>query len=112
MVDYKELLRLTGMGYSLRQTAASVGHSHHTVKNVLELAEKHGVEWPIDEDVTNAELEKLFYPERRTVGRHYAKPDYAYIHKELSKKGVTLTLLWQEYCERAHANGETPYMST
>ena len=111
MVDYKELLRLTGMGYSLRQTAASVGHSHHTVKNVLELAEKHGVEWPIDEDVTNAELEKLFYPERRTVGRH-AKPDYAYIHKELSKKGVTLTLLWQEYCERAHANGETPYMST
>ena len=23
-----------------------------------------------------------------------------------------LTLLWQEYCERAYANGETPYMST
>lgn len=40
MVDYKKILRLTNMGYSLRQTAASVGHSHHTVKNVLELAEK------------------------------------------------------------------------
>ena len=40
MVDYKEILRLTSMGYSLRQTAASVGHSHHTVKNVLELAAK------------------------------------------------------------------------
>ena len=57
MVDYKEILRLTSMGYSLRQTAASVGHSHHTVKNVLELAAKHDLEWPIDEDVTNAELE-------------------------------------------------------
>ena len=112
MVDYKEILRLTSMGYSLRQTAASVGHSHHTVKNVLELAAKHGVEWPIDEDVTNAELEKLFYPERRTAGSHYAEPDYDYIHRELSKKGVTLTLLWNEYCERAYANGETPYMST
>ena len=112
MVDYKEILRLINMGYSLRQTAASVGHSHHTVKNVLELAAKHGVEWPIDEDVTNAELEKLFYPERKIAGSHYAEPDYAYIHRELSKKGVTLTLLWNEYCERAYANGETTYMST
>lgn len=42
MVDYKEILRLTNMGYSLRQTAASVRHSHHTIKNVLELASKHG----------------------------------------------------------------------
>ena len=44
MVDYKEILWLTSKGYSLRQTAVSVGHSHHTVKNVLELATKHGVE--------------------------------------------------------------------
>ena len=92
MVDYKEILRLTSMGYSLRQTATSVGYSHHTVKNVLELAAKHGVEWPIDEDVTNAELEKLFYPERRIAGSHYAEPDYTYIHRELSKKGVSCFL--------------------
>ena len=38
--------------------------------------------------------------------------NYEFIHRELSKKGVTLTLLWQEYCEAAYANGETPYMST
>lgn len=112
MVDYKKILRLTNMGYSLRQTAASVGHSHHTVKNVLELAEKRGIEWPVDDDVTNVELEKLLYPERKTAGSHYAEPDFDHIHRELSKKGVTLTLLWQEYCERAYANGETPYMST
>ena len=112
MVDYKEILRLSSIGYSLRQTAASVGHSHHTVKNVLELAEKRGIEWPVDDDVTNVELEKLFYPERKTAESHYAEPDYNYIHRELSKKGVTLTLLWQEYCEHAYANGETPYMST
>lgn len=112
MVDYKKILRLTNMGYSLRQTAASVGHSHHTVKNVLELAEKRGIEWPVDDDVTNVELEKLLYPERKTAGSHYAEPDFDHIHREFSKKGVTLTLLWQEYCERAYANGETPYMST
>ncbi len=42
----------------------------------------------------------------------YAEPDFAYIHKELSKKGVTLTLLWQEYCEKCRTNGQQPYMST
>ena len=44
MVDYKEILKLSSKGYSLRQIAASVGHSHHTVKNVLNLAAKHKVE--------------------------------------------------------------------
>lgn len=54
MVDYKEILRLSGMDYSVRQIAASVGHSHHTVKKVQELAEKYGLELPLDDDVTNA----------------------------------------------------------
>ncbi len=31
MVDYKGILRLSNKGYSLRQIAASVVHSHHTV---------------------------------------------------------------------------------
>lgn len=112
MVDYKGILRLSSEGYSQRQIAASVGHSHHTVKNVLDLAAQHRIEWPLDEDITNAELEKLFYPDRRDAGIPYAVINYEYIHRELSKKGVTLTLLWHEYCEAAYANGETPYMST
>lgn len=60
MVDYKEILRLSSKDYSLRQIAASVGHSHHTVKKVLDLAVQHRIEWPVDDDITNSELEKLF----------------------------------------------------
>lgn len=112
MVDYKEILRLSQQYYSLRQIAASVCHSHHTVKNVLDLAAQHGIEWPLDDDITNAELEKLFHPDKKGAGIPYAVINYEYIHRELSKKGVTLTLLWQEYCETAYANGEKPYMST
>ena len=52
MVDYKEILRLSQQYYSLRQIAASVCHSHHTVKNVLDLAAQHGIEWPLDDDMT------------------------------------------------------------
>ena len=112
MVDYKEILRLSSMGYSLRQTAASVGNSHHTVKAVLEIAKKYNVAWPLGDEITNVELEKLFYPERKTAGNDYAEPDYDYIHRELSKKGVTLTLLWREYCEKCRTDGNLPYMST
>jgi len=27
----------------------------------------------------------------------FAEPDYALVHQELKRKGVTLTLLWEEY---------------
>ena len=57
-------------------------------------------------------LDELFYGKRDSHTTPYAVIDYEYIHRELSKKGVTITLLWNEYCERAYANGETPYMST
>ena len=101
MIDYKTILRLHSEKFSLRQIAARVGNSHHTVKKVIDAAAKSGVVMPLGEDVTNRELEKFLFPDRK-VSKNviYAEPDYPYIHKELSKKGVTLTLLWNEYCER------------
>jgi transposase len=36
----------------------------------------------------------------------YAQPDYAHVHQELKRKGVTLQLLWEEY---ASAHGEQAY---
>ncbi len=42
MVDYREILRLSEL-YSQRQIAASVGSSHHTIKEVLETANAKGI---------------------------------------------------------------------
>ena len=42
----------------------------------------------------------------------YRMPDYEKVHKEMQKSGVTLSLLWVEYCEECRANGELPYQST
>ena len=39
-------------------------------------------------------------------------PDYASVHKELQRSGVTLNLLWLEYCDQCRAAGEIPYQST
>ncbi len=113
MTNYREILRLHSLSYSRRRIEASVHSSHQTVRAVIESAEIHDLKWPLEESITNAELEKLLFPNKKVSKvLMYAEPDYPYIHKELSKKGVTLTLLWNEYCERCRANGEIPYMST
>ncbi len=36
----------------------------------------------------------------RMTPNSYAPVDYAYIHSELGKVGVTEILLWEEYCEK------------
>lgn len=39
-------------------------------------------------------------------------PDYEWVHREMQKSGVTLSLLWVEYCEQCRVAGELPYQST
>ena len=39
-------------------------------------------------------------------------PDYTSVHKKLQRSGVTLNLLWLEYCDQCRAAGEIPYQST
>ena len=112
MTNYRKILEMHSHGFSQRSIESSVHSSHQTVKATLDRAKELNISWPLDDNVTNEVLDELFYGERKSGITPYAAIDYNYIHRELSKKGVTLTLLWNEYCERAYANGETPYMST
>lgn len=112
MTNYRKILEMHSKGFSQRSIESSVHSSHQTVKATLDRAKELNISWPLDDNVTNEVLDELFYGERKSGITPYAAIDYNYIHRELSKKGVTLTLLWQEYCERAYANGEKPYMST
>jgi transposase len=112
MTNYRKILELNAQGISQRSIEASVHSSHQTVKAALDRAQELHITWPLDDDVTNEMLDELFYGKQSGSAVPYAVINYEYIHRELSKKGVTLTLLWQEYCEAAYANGEKPYMST
>lgn len=112
MIDYREILRLHSKGHSQRTICSGVHCSDHTVRNVLQAAAAQGIHWPLDEDITNADLELLFFPDKYKTVSSYVEPDYQYIHRELAKPGVTLTLLWEEYCQKCYAAGKTPYMST
>lgn len=112
MIDYREILRLHSLKYSQRDIASIVHSSRNTVSEVISLANALGVFWPLADDVTNHALASLLYPERAAKDQKRMIPDYPKIHRELAKKGVTLSLLWTEYCLEAKAAGMVPYMSS
>ena len=112
MVDYREILRLSSEGNSQRQIAASVGSSHHTVSEVLTTAKLKGIEWSNDDSITNEMLQSILFPDKYAAISVYLEPDYEYIHRELAKPHVTMTLLWEEYSEKCIAAGKKPYMTT
>ena len=112
MTNYREILRLSSLQYSQR-TIESMAHcSRHTVRDVLQAAKEQGISWPLSDDVANADLEQLLFPNKHKASSQYAEPDYPYIHRELARSGVTLTLLWEEYCAKCQQAGQRPYMST
>ncbi len=94
-----EILRLKwDAGLSNRQIAASCSISHSTVKEVLIRAEEAGLTWPLPNGLDEESLEAKLYPQPATTKSAAGKrpqPDFAYIHKELSRAGVTLQLLWE-----------------
>lgn len=112
MVDYREILRLKSLGYKNTDIAVSVHSSRNTIQEVVNIAGALRISWPLDDDISNAALEELLYPDRKAKDENRLIPDYPKIHRELAQKGVTLTLLWTEYCAEAVAAGKKPYMST
>jgi transposase len=111
MTKYREILRMDALGISGRSISASLGCSRNTVSEVIGRALAKGVKWPIPIDVDDQRLEGLLFPEKaRISGRRL--PNMEYIHKEMSKQGVTLSLLWDEYCAMCKANTEIPYSYT
>ena len=109
MTKYKEILRLHSQGISNRGIASSCQCSRNTIATVLSKAEQHNLSWPLRPEITDGELQELFYPEKVTQSVKRI-PDSEYIHKEMAKSGVTLSLLWNEYCEQCRLNGVIPFM--
>ena len=38
--------------------------SDHTVRVILKETTKHNIHWPLDEDITNAELDRILFPDK------------------------------------------------
>ena len=111
MLDYRNILRVAADPHKSMCTM-ELRSSHHTIRKVLDAARKAGIGWPLPESITNEMLMELLFPEEYQKTALYVLPDYPYIHAELARKGVNMTLLWEEYCAKCHAEGTVPYMYT
>jgi len=107
MRKIKEVLRLKfEVKLSHERIAAATGVSKGTVTNFVQRAVHKGLGWPLPEDLDEAGLEGLLFRQAAPC-EQYEQPEFAAIHQELKRKGVTLQLLWEEYRvphgERAYA---------
>ena len=94
----REVLRLRyGMGLSQRQVAQSCGIAKSTVGEYEKRAKAAGLTWPLPEEMDDAALESALAGPARPTAAGRGMPDPTYIKTELSKKHVTLLVLWDEY---------------
>ena len=111
MTNYREILRLNSLGINNTQIAASCGCTRPTVIQVLQRAKEVGLEYTQATHLSDVGLKQKLY-QKAGSKPVYKMPDYDYVHREMAKSGVTLTLLWMEYCEECRRSNELPYQST
>ncbi|MBT8421359.1 MAG: IS21 family transposase [Gammaproteobacteria bacterium] len=93
-----EVLRLSHeRGLGIRAISKSINASPSTVGDYLRRAKVAGLTWPLPSDLDETALEGLLFKPPTPQGKQRQLPDWAYIHEERKRKGVTLALLWQEY---------------
>lgn len=62
MTKYREILRLRNLGLSQNDIATSCQVSKKTVNRVLKLAKEHNLIWPLEESLTDKEIDRIIHP--------------------------------------------------
>src|SRR5438067_1580554 len=106
MRKIREVLRLRLVcGLSKRQIAQSCQIGLGTVWDYLRRARDAGLPWPLPEELSDEELDRLLFPAPPEIASSERPlPDWPTIGRELRRKGVTLLLLWYEY-RATHPDG-------
>jgi transposase len=100
MRKLREVFRLKfDLKLSNKKIALAVGIGETTVETYLARAKKVGVTWPLPSDMDDKQLEEALYPHEEKPLDGYALPNFGHIHKQLTIRGVTLQLLWEEYTD-------------
>jgi transposase len=99
MKKIRDVLRLTfELGMSRRKVSAATGIGRTAVTDYVQRMGAAGLTWPLPVGLDDADLERRLYPPGVTAkGATGIEPDWNVIHAEMKRRGVTMTLLWQEY---------------
>lgn len=111
MTNQREILRLSALGLSQAEIASSCNCGRNTVSRTLKRAREENLTWEKAKDLTESVVNDLLFKPR---GSYQSKkmPDYEYVFREMQKSGVSLYLLWLEYCEQCRLEGSIPYQSS
>lgn len=100
MRQIRESLRLhLQAGLSYNEVGRSLKISKSVVGKYMSLARVAGVDWAMAHTLTDEELEARLYRPAVPRSSHQLAPDFASVHLELKRAGVTLQLLWEEYAK-------------
>lgn len=78
--------------------ASSLGIGRTTLREYLSRAAEAGLVWPLPDHLSDGDLERCLFRKRAGAEQtRIPQPDWAYMHSELRRQGVTLSLLWEEY---------------
>lgn len=98
MRKIREVLRLHfDCGFKQREISRAVGASPTTVGQYVRRMQRAGLSWPLSSTLSDDEIEALLYPPPPQVEGQRPEPHWPTVRRELSRKGVTLDLLWNEY---------------
>ncbi|MCA3304136.1 MAG: IS21 family transposase [Roseomonas sp.] len=94
----RETLRLhLQAGLSYNEVGRALKISKSVVGKYVSLARVAGVDWAVAQTLTDDELEARLYRPPLPRSSYQLTPDFAAVHQELKRPGVTLQLLWEEY---------------
>ena len=99
----KVLEYVLGEGMSQAKTSRALGVARSAVADYVKRASVAGISWPLDESISDKEIEDLLFP-KSTIKKGHPQPDWNYIHNEMKRRGATLMVLHEEYLEE-HPNG-------
>lgn len=103
MRQIRQTLRLhyeAGLTYA--EIARALGIAKSTAGKFVLLARAAALDWQAAEALSDEVLEARLFPPPVARASRQLEPDFAWVHQELKRPAVTLTLLWEEYA-RANA---------
>ena len=100
MRQIRESLRLHLQGgLSFSEVGRSLKISKSAAAKYVSMARAAGVDWALAQTLSDEELEARLYRPPLPRSSHQLAPDFALVHQELKRAGVTLQLLWEEYAQ-------------
>lgn len=102
----KLIMELREQGMSRRRIASTRHMSMESVCEVFDIASERGIGWDDVAGLTDDEAYRLFFPDRHVRESVFEEPDWGYVHKEMSRVGVTLKLLHDEYRDACRRTGK------